>query len=394
MAGRRVTATQREAIAAVAMTCGKIWRKSRRTLPRDVQENFLDLLLSLRSHLVPDASLPAASSIKEAKHEIADLAAICRNIADRNAEPQPLQSTPTEPQLTCIVLPPPPPPPLLWSTDLESQLLAATDIAAACQTSEGIIQTVRVDSMSQTDPQQVGISCQSCGLRFPGDHVPEYHVDTCRSNYEVCSSIHLWNINAVDFVVAEHQKLPEYVMPPTQLWDLDVSLACKEQQNSAQLRVEAPLFQQSLVDQEQLTLLCKMSKDKLDNLMEQLGEDVQEHEAVRDTAIRFLMRVNPMHPLNQGTIGEEEYSDSSYSSDDDSEASGFMPRDVCEETYDTFKQVGVTESPTFDPGPSFKLKRYTFERQHAKSCLFPLQCPAKQCACMRPAGAQPDCKQQ
>ena len=70
MAGRRVTANRCSALASTAMSPGKIWRQSRRSLPRDVQEPFADLLLAFRQHLVPDPECSVVVNLKEAKVEI------------------------------------------------------------------------------------------------------------------------------------------------------------------------------------------------------------------------------------------------------------------------------------------------------------------------------------
>ena len=83
MVGRRVSAI---GVSAVAMQLGAVWRKSRRDLPRDIQEAFADLLLACRSFMVPKEDWSCAVNLKEAKVEIKSLAELCRVIAVRDSQ--------------------------------------------------------------------------------------------------------------------------------------------------------------------------------------------------------------------------------------------------------------------------------------------------------------------
>jgi len=73
------------------MQLGYLWRTSRRVLPRDVQEPFLDLLFACQQRVLPSASKPVSVTVAEARGEVKELLQLAKAIASR---PKPIPPPP------------------------------------------------------------------------------------------------------------------------------------------------------------------------------------------------------------------------------------------------------------------------------------------------------------
>ena len=90
----------------IAQSLGKHWKKSRRSLPIDVRECSLELLIVVQTYVVPVYAKSMAVNIAEASIEVLPLVELCSGLACR---------TPTTAQVATLkkgslALPPSPPP--------------------------------------------------------------------------------------------------------------------------------------------------------------------------------------------------------------------------------------------------------------------------------------------
>ena len=85
----------------VAATVGKCWRKHRRAMPLDIEESILDVLLLLRSKMIPNAGVSMATNVKEARVEVGDMFHKLSCVAQRGRTlaitPEPEPQTPSAP---------------------------------------------------------------------------------------------------------------------------------------------------------------------------------------------------------------------------------------------------------------------------------------------------------
>jgi len=65
------------------MKLGYLWRTSRRHLPTEVQEAFLDLLFQCQRRVVPNPGKPVSVSVAEARTEVRQLVQLAKAIATR-----------------------------------------------------------------------------------------------------------------------------------------------------------------------------------------------------------------------------------------------------------------------------------------------------------------------
>ena len=72
-----------DGFATTAFSLGKLWRTRRRSLPLDVREAFLDLLIVVQPYFVPDVQRSNAANIAEARTEIKPLIDMCMHVATR-----------------------------------------------------------------------------------------------------------------------------------------------------------------------------------------------------------------------------------------------------------------------------------------------------------------------
>ena len=76
------TVRQADALHSIVAVVGKSWRNHRRQIPLHIEEAMLDLLLALRSEIVP-ANSHLASNVKGARTQVQEMLTLLSCVANR-----------------------------------------------------------------------------------------------------------------------------------------------------------------------------------------------------------------------------------------------------------------------------------------------------------------------
>ena len=120
---------------ATYMQLGNLWRRTRRHLPQDVQEAFVDLLAVCQQKVQPSSTKPVSVNMAEARAEVQNLVQLAKAIASPVQRPKPEKS-------------PQPAPPIC-----EPQAAFAED------TTE-----VEHGALPRVQQQHQGLFCGQCGI--------------------------------------------------------------------------------------------------------------------------------------------------------------------------------------------------------------------------------------
>jgi len=188
-----------DGFAAAAFSLGKIWRTRRRSLPLDVREAFLDLLIIVQPYFIPDAAKTVSVNIAEARAEVKPLIDLCAALAKRSSPPSVhVVSTPRDGNIgdqpenvkhqigkcgdDLTLLAPPPPPSASYTSD-DGHLLGK---AVPCAFLEKML-------LPNAD-KPTGLLCGGCGLWTPLNITPTL----APAGFKPFEG-HAWNLNAKEF---------------------------------------------------------------------------------------------------------------------------------------------------------------------------------------------------